>query len=100
MGPVLKRPYELYGECRDELVQSFDTGAALWAYRLMDRAQLEANLSFPQHMLFFQDGMSPNSRTPSISYLRASHIVQTLNATDAMRLCPVQIRRWKNKQNE
>lgn len=50
---ILEAPFRMAEECRDPLVQTFAVDAALWAYRIMDRTQLDANMSAP--VLYFQD---------------------------------------------
>jgi hypothetical protein len=98
MRPILAAPYLLYEECQDPLAQAFDTGAALWAYRLMDRSQLDANVSFPEQMLYYQAGTHPDRRTPSIDDVLMRWLdeadTNTIDELGARRLCPVIIRRF------
>lgn len=88
VDPVLSAPYAMYRQCTDPFARTFDTGAALWGYRLMDRAQLLANLSFEEHMRFWQGGVPPAELDVP---LRPPNLTQTADGIMAATFCPIQI---------
>jgi hypothetical protein len=63
LEPILGRPYRMLEECTEKEAQTFSLGAALWVFRLMEAAQLQAHPTTTPGsvMRYFQDSISHRS---------------------------------------